>query len=117
MITFIRHFPLVVSVPAFRFRSVPVFLEFYLSAFLGTLSLLSGSIITRNGTVLLHYFTEQNFIYFRLIKDDYRYIHYLAMHTLSSYKLQATHTNIIMGKGDTNPWILTIIMERNCLFD
>ena len=30
MITFIRHFPLVVSVPAFRFRSVPVFLEFYL---------------------------------------------------------------------------------------
>ena len=30
MITFIRHFPLIVSVPAFRFRSVPVFLEFYL---------------------------------------------------------------------------------------
>ena len=30
MITFIRHFPLVVSVPAFRFRSIPIFLEFYL---------------------------------------------------------------------------------------
>ena len=47
MITFIRHFPLVVSVPAFRFRSVPVFLEFYLPFevrwFHGTLYLIQNS--------------------------------------------------------------------------
>ena len=46
MITFIRHFPLVVSVPAFRFCSVPVFLEFYLPQIHGSALLATHSFIT-----------------------------------------------------------------------